>query len=123
MSSCLQKVFFALAIFIFSTSTAFAQTQAIPKANTVTMVDIGADSCIPCKMMAPILAKLKVEYAAKAEIVFIDVWKNPEEGNKFGIKLIPTQIFYNKKGEETYRHEGFMAEEAIREQLDVLLAQ
>jgi thioredoxin 1 len=79
----------------------------------VTMVDLGAASCIPCKMMAPILQKLEKLYAGKAAIVFLDVWVDPKPAQSFGIRIIPTQIFFNKKGEEVYRHEGFMSEEAI----------
>ena len=81
---------------------------ALPK-----LVDLGAGKCIPCKMMAPILEELKNEYAGKLDVVFIDVWKNSAEGEKYGIKLIPTQIFYGPDGKELFRHEGFFAKEDI----------
>ncbi|MBF0303947.1 MAG: thioredoxin family protein [Desulfamplus sp.] len=58
----------------------------VPVKDTVTMVDLGAKKCIPCKMMAPILEKLKKVYSGKAAIVFIDVWENKEAGEKFGIR-------------------------------------
>ena len=74
------------------TVSAFAE-NILPRPNTVTMIDLGAKSCIPCKMMAPILEKLETEYSGKADVVFIDVWKNPEAGKQYGINLIPTQIF------------------------------
>jgi thioredoxin 1 len=77
------------------------------------LVDLGASKCIPCKMMAPILDELKKDYAGKMDVVFIDVWQNPDEGNKYGIKLIPTQIFYGPEGKELFRHEGFFAKEDI----------
>ncbi|MBN2375574.1 MAG: thioredoxin family protein [Sedimentisphaerales bacterium] len=77
------------------------------------LVDLGADKCIPCKMMAPILEKLKEEYAGRLKIEFIDVWKNPDAGKKYGIKLIPTQIFYDPDGKELFRHEGFFSREDI----------
>lgn len=86
----------------------------------VTMVDIGAKKCIPCKMMAPIIEELQTEYRDKAAIVFIDVWENPNAGDSFSIKLIPTQIFYDAKGHETYRHEGFMEKAAIIAELTKL---
>ena len=78
----------------------------------VTMIDIGAHKCIPCKMMAPILEELEKEYKGRAAIMFIDVWENPEEGKKYGIRSIPTQIFYDKEGKEVYRHEGFLTKRA-----------
>ena len=77
------------------------------------LVDLGADKCIPCKKMAPILEGLKKEYAGKFEVVFIDVWKNKEEAEKYKINLIPTQIFYDASGKERFRHEGFFPKEDI----------
>ena len=77
------------------------------------LVDLGADKCIPCKMMAPILEELKSEYEGKLIVEFIDVWKNPDEGPKYGIKLIPTQIFFDSSGKELFRHEGFYSREDI----------
>jgi len=81
------------------------------------MVDLGATECVPCKMMAPILTKLKKVYEGRAAIVFIDVWKNREQAPRFGIRAIPTQIFYDADGREVSRHVGFMSEAAIVEQL------
>ena len=71
------------------------------------MVDLGADKCIPCKMMAPILEEMKATYAGQLEVEFIDVWKNPEAGGQYGLRVIPTQIFYDAGGKELFRHEGF----------------
>ena len=85
----------------------------IPRKGTVTMLDLGADACIPCKMMAPILAKLEKEYKGRADIIFIDVWKQPEQAKRFKVKAIPTQIFFDKNGKEIGRHVGFLKEAAI----------
>jgi thioredoxin 1 len=92
----------------------------IPRTGTVTMLDLGADKCIPCKMMAPIIEKLKKDYNGKADIVFIDVWKNPGQGERFKISSIPTQIFFDKDGKEVSRHVGFLKEAAIVEKLKEL---
>jgi thioredoxin 1 len=94
----------------------------VPVKGKVTMVDIGAKECIPCKMMAPIMEELEKEYheSGKAAIVFIDVWKNRDEGRKFGIRSIPTQIFYDMYGREVYRHEGFMGKKDIVAKLEKL---
>ncbi|HSW02532.1 MAG TPA: thioredoxin family protein [Sedimentisphaerales bacterium] len=64
-------------------------------------------------MMAPILEELKEQYKGTFEVVFIDVWKNPGAGAQYGIKLIPTQIFYDATGKELFRHEGFFSKEDI----------
>jgi len=77
------------------------------------LVDLGADKCIPCKKMAPILKELRAEYAGRATVDFIDVWKNPAPGREYGIRVIPTQIFFDRDGKEVWRHEGFLSKEAI----------
>jgi thiol-disulfide isomerase/thioredoxin len=64
-------------------------------------------------MMAPILKELKTEYAAVLNVEFIDVWKNPDAGKPYKIKLIPTQIFFDASGKERFRHEGFFGKEDI----------
>jgi thioredoxin 1 len=89
----------------------------MPVRGMVTMVDLGAKKCIPCKMMAPILVKIGKQYEGKAAIVFIDVWEHREQARRFGIQAIPTQIFFDKTGREVYRHVGFMDEKAIVNQL------
>ena len=108
---------YLLVIFLFlamvGAGVAGEPAKTVPVKGMVTMVDLGAYRCIPCKMMAPILQKLEKRYAGKAAIVFLDVWVDPQPGRRFAIRAIPTQIFFNKKGEEVYRHEGFMSEEAI----------
>ena len=77
------------------------------------LLDLGADKCVPCRMMAPILTELAQEYAGQLEVVFIDVWKKREEGQRYGLRLIPTQIFYGADGKELFRHEGFFAKKDI----------
>ncbi|NMC49325.1 MAG: thioredoxin family protein [Desulfovibrio sp.] len=92
-----------------------AQTDipVVPVKGKVTMLDLGATACIPCKMMAPIMRELKKEYADRAAIIFIDVWKNPDVPEKFNIDTIPTQIFYDANGQEQYRHVGFFDKASI----------
>lgn len=84
------------------------ETKALP-----CLVDLGAGKCIPCKLMAPILEELKTEYKGKLQVVFIDVWENPDEAKKYKINIIPTQIFYDTSGKELFRHEGFFSKEDI----------
>lgn len=94
-------------------ATLFAVPPEAPVKGMVTMVDLGAKVCIPCKMMAPILEKLEKEFAGRAAVIFFDVWKDDTPARRFGIRTIPTQIFFDKKGKEVYRHEGFLSEEEI----------
>ena len=85
-----------------------AQSAGIPR-----LVDLGADKCIPCKAMAPILVELRTEYAGRLQVDFIDVWKNPGAGDPYNIYAIPTQIFFDGNGKELTRHEGFISKADI----------
>jgi thioredoxin 1 len=112
-----------LALFLVSqgwSGEAYAGLPEVPAEGMVTMVDLGARKCIPCKMMAPILEELKREYDGRALIVFIDVRVHRGEGRKYGIRLIPTQIFFDKSGKEVFRHEGFMDKKSIVQVLENL---
>jgi thioredoxin 1 len=64
-------------------------------------------------MMAPILEDLKKTYAGELEVQFIDVWESPDAGEKYGVNVIPTQIFFDAQGKELFRHEGFFGKEDI----------
>jgi thioredoxin 1 len=68
-------------------------------------------------MMAPILEELKQEYEGRADIIFIDVWKDPSQAQKYKIRAIPTQIFYDAEGNEVFRHTGFMDKKRIVDML------
>jgi thiol-disulfide isomerase/thioredoxin len=93
---------------VWSVTLWAAEPGKLPK-----LVDLGADKCIPCKAMAPILKDLKTEYAGRMDVEFIDVWKNPGAGKTYKIMLIPTQIFFDASGKERFRHEGFYGKEDI----------
>ena len=86
-----------------------APTSAPAAAKTMPrVVDLGADKCIPCKQLAPILEELKKEYAGRVTVEFIDVWKDPKAGEPYKISVIPTQVFFDKEGKEVWRHVGFL---------------
>jgi thioredoxin len=107
MKTALQSILIALA------TTWCAAAFAADSAKLPKLVDLGADKCIPCKAMAPILAEMKTNYVGQLEVEFIDVWKNPDAAKPYKIKLIPTQIFYDAKGKERFRHQGFFSKEDI----------
>jgi thioredoxin 1 len=115
MKSTLLLSLFAL--LLVSMPTMASAAPQVPVSGLVTMVDLGASSCIPCKMMAPILEKLTAEYDGAAAIIFIDVWQDAAMAKKFKVSMIPTQIFFDAEGTEVSRHVGFMAEEEIVTQL------
>ncbi len=90
-----------------------AVTAPFVTAKLPTLLDLGADKCIPCRMMFPVLDELKKEYAGRLNVEFIDVWQNPDAAKVHGVEVIPTQIFYDAEGKERFRHVGFFAKEDI----------
>jgi thioredoxin 1 len=89
-------------------TTMIESSKALPR-----LVDIGSDTCIPCKMMTPILQELKDEYAGSLKVDFLNIKTNPDFVEEYGVRLIPTQIFYDDSGKERFRHEGFISKEDI----------
>lgn len=85
--------------------------------HLITFIELGADRCIPCKAMQPIMKEIAETYADRVQVVFYDVWKDPEPGRKYGIQLIPTQVFLDQKGKEIFRHVGLFPKEEILELL------
>ena len=107
-----------LVLFAFAVPVSAAETAPLPR-----LVDLGAGKCIPCKKMAPIIEELKKDYAGVVDVVFVDVWKNQDAGKPYRIRLIPTQVFFDREGREVFRHEGFFSRDEIetvfREKLGV----
>lgn len=64
-------------------------------------------------MMAPILADFQANYSDRFKTTFIDVWQNQAAGEQYGVRVIPTQIFFDPKGRELFRHEGFFSKDDI----------
>jgi len=78
------------------------------------LLDFGRGVCIPCKKMAPVLQELSEEYKGRVMIEIIEIDREKELTRTNRIRLIPTQIFFDSKNKEVFRHEGFMDKEAIK---------
>jgi len=89
------------------------QTSSPGSRAQVTFVELGSDSCIPCKEMRPIMAEIEKKYSGSVEVVFYDVYEQGDKAEEFGIRVIPTQVFLDESGNEFYRHEGFLTLMAI----------
>ncbi len=98
-------------------------TGSIAVKPAVTFIELGSDRCVPCKMMQPIIEEIKKEYAETVQVLFYDVWT--DEGRPYGehykIRVIPTQVFLDKNGEEYFRHEGFFPKEELEKILNMKL--
>ena len=81
------------------------------------LVDFGAVGCRVCIMMAPILEELKEEFEGICNVVFINVSEHQVLAQRYGIRSIPVQVFFDKDGSELYRHEGFYSKDDILSKL------
>ena len=77
------------------------------------LVDFGANSCLPCRQIRPILKEVGKEYSEKARVLVIDVYKFQDLAKQFKVQLIPTLIFFDSKGKEAFRHLGVLDKEKI----------
>jgi thioredoxin 1 len=93
-------------------STNTTDTQKVSTVK-ITFVELGSVTCIPCKQMQPIMKSIEEKYKGQVKVIFHDVWKDKAPAQKYGIKLIPTQVFLDENKNEIMRHEGFFPEEEI----------
>lgn len=85
------------------------------KKPLVTFVELGSGKCIPCRQMQPVIKAIEQKFGEQIKVVFYDVWKEDQKhfAQKYGIRLIPTQVFLDENGKEIMRHEGFFPEKEI----------
>lgn len=79
----------------------------------IVMLELGSVGCIPCEQMKPVMQKLRETYTNKLEVIFVDVRRENKTGRRFGVNMIPTQVFLDKDGKEIYRHIGFYSYDEI----------
>lgn len=89
----------------------------------ITFIELGSVSCIPCKMMQPVMQKIEENYKDEVKVIFYDVWteKDKNMANVYNIRIIPTQVFLDKKGKEYFRHEGYFPYEEVEKIIKIKL--
>ncbi len=94
--------------------------ESLAVIGKVTLLQLGSDLCLPCKMMKPILEKVKKEFPKDLNVVTMDVYKDRALAAKYSVRVIPTHIFFDREGNEVMRHSGYMTEQDLRNALKKL---
>ena len=95
--------------------------RVAPSSVKVVFIELGSVNCVPCRAMQPLMEEIRQKYGKEVEVRFHDVW-TPEGqpyGRKYGIRVIPTQIFLDKFGKEYFRHEGYFPMEELLKVLEL----
>lgn len=94
--------------------------EEILKSDIPAVVDFWAEWCGPCKMVGPVVEELAKQYAGKVKVASMDVDSNRQTPGKFGIRNIPTLIFF-KDGEVASTVIGAQPKSALEEEINKLL--
>lgn len=84
----------------------------------VTFLELGSKTCIPCKKMQPILNEIEDAYRGLVKVEFHDLGLDRQIGQKYSVRVMPTQVFLDASGREFFRHEGFYPAAEIKKMLD-----
>ncbi|MDD5382163.1 MAG: thioredoxin family protein [Candidatus Margulisbacteria bacterium] len=122
----MRKIFITL-LFVLAVAfsiQAFSTAPKTPAANNADLtsalksglpvvVKLGADQCLPCRAMKPVLKELAAEQKGKIIVLDLDINENRELAREFKVTLIPTVIFYDKHGEPKAKSTGYMSKDEL----------
>lgn len=103
----------AAVILIFKPGSSGEPAGEVAMTGLPKLLDLGAETCVPCKQMMPILAQLSEDYKDVFTVEVINIHQQGDAAEKYGVSLIPTQIWFDSDGNELFRHTGFIAKDAI----------
>ncbi len=90
------------------------------QAGTAVLVDVWAQWCGPCRLMAPLMDWAATEYAGRLAVGKLEADPNPASRDRLAVQGLPTLVLF-KGGEEVARHEGAMAQAQLKAFLDAHL--
>ena len=96
------------------------ETQVL-KSDIPVVVDFWAVWCGPCRMIAPVVEELAVEYSDKVQFVKLNVDENPDVSMKYGIRSIPTLLVF-KNGKPVDQIVGAVPKREIKRHVEGALA-
>ncbi|MEL7586761.1 MAG: thioredoxin [Prolixibacteraceae bacterium] len=94
--------------------------EVVLQSDKPVLVDFWAEWCGPCRIVGPIVEELSRDYEGKLVVTKLDVDSNPETAMKFGIRNIPTILFF-KGGEVVERHVGAAPKATLSAKVDTIL--
>ena len=107
----------AILAIALTSATALAAWASPSASGTpiVTFIELGSVNCIPCKAMQPVMESIRGKYPGQVSVLFYDVWtkEGAPYGQRYRIRVIPTQVFLDEEGKEYFRHEGYFPEEEL----------
>ena len=90
------------------------------KADKLTLVDFWAEWCGPCKMIAPSVHDMAVDYDGQMKVAKLDVDNSPNTAMQYGVRSIPALIFF-KDGQPVDQIIGAVPKGALKKKVDSVL--
>jgi thioredoxin 1 len=94
--------------------------DVVIKSNKPVIVDFWAEWCGPCRMVSPIVKEISEEYSEKVIVAKLDVDSNPSVSARFGIRNIPTILFF-KNGQIVDKQVGAVPKSTLVNKLNAIL--
>jgi thioredoxin 1 len=92
----------------------------VEQAKRPVLVDFSAEWCPPCKMLAPVVERLSLEFQGQLDVVGVDIDQNPQLSQRFNISGVPTMIFF-RDGKEIKKLVGFRDYDTLKREVQGVL--
>ena len=88
-----------------------------PVSGLPTLMEFGAPWCGGCRMMVPVIRRLKQESPGRLNVIVVDVDEHPDTAKSYGFRAIPALVLLSSSGEQLWRYEGALGDEELRARL------